>query len=264
MPGSSGRVGPGQAETDPVFWALSVALLVVSGLLLAGALSSGWGLLWQLTALAGAAAFVSFAISGAGRNPGRRVRYDGSAVDVQMRRIFLLAATLHAVTLTGFFGLQAATNEDPNLRLVGVGLCTLCVAAVPDLLRAALTRTHLTFDAIGIRVRSWATEASVAWTDVQAVDLDLDIPTRPALRIVTRPPAPSLSVRRRRILVPLEPRTPDGQIVVPAIAFDEPWLLCGQLAGMVGQTPEERARQVSGFTVFFLTGGFGRLARPLL
>ncbi|MDP2773987.1 MAG: hypothetical protein Q8O61_10565 [Nocardioides sp.] len=221
---------------------------------MSGVLSSGWWLLGQLAALAAAAAFVLFAISRAGRNATRRVHYDGRSVVVRMRRTFIVAATVQAVTLTAFFGLQGATNDDADLRLLAGGVCALCLVAVPDLLRATLTRTHLTFDATGIRVRCWTTEAGVALTDVQAVDLDLSISTRPALRITTRPPALSLSVRRRRILLPLEPRTPEGQIVVPAIAFDEPWLLCALLAWMVDLTPEERARQVSGDTVRFLTG----------
>lgn len=245
---------PGAAETNPVFAGLGLAALVAAGALLVGAISSGWGLLGWLAGVAAAASGLFFALSGAGGNPARRVRLDGGAVTVELRRTFPLTAAVFAGTLGAFLATSAATEDDPAVRLAATLAGLLCLIPLPDLVRAALTDTHVTFGATHVTVRSWTTRASVDWADVAAVDTDITIPARPAVRILTRPNPPSLQMRRRRLLVPLEPRAPDGQIVLAAFAFDEPWLLAGYLATLVDLTPADRTRRLEHGSVQLLTG----------
>lgn len=253
-PSTSAHAHPGAAGTNPVFAGLWPLLLAVAALLVVVAITSGWALMGWLAAIAAAAAGLFFAMSGAGRNAGRRVHLDNGAVAVEMRRTFPIAAVLFASTLAAFLGVTAATHPEQTTQLAaGLG-CLLFLAPLPDLIRAALTRTHLTFDATRITVRSWATDAQVDWADVAGVDADTSIPARPALRIVTQPAAASLNMRRRRILLPLEPRAARGQIVVTAMAFDEPWLLAGRLATLVDLTPTDREHRLGGNTVQMLTG----------
>ncbi|MCD4527436.1 hypothetical protein [Nocardioides sp. cx-173] len=244
----------GRAEANPVFAALSVLLLVGAALLLLAAAESGWWLVWWLAAVAGAAGFLFLALSGAGRNARRRIACHGGVVTVRMRRAFPLAAAGFTLVMAALFAVSAAREEEALVRVVAVGCGLLFAAAIPDLVRAAATGGQLTFDAHRIRVRSWGSESAVDWADVEDVDVDVTLPSRPAVRILTRSPAPSLSVRRRRLLLPLEPRFPEGQIIVPALALDEPWLLAGRLATLVGLSPEHREHHLTSHTVTLLTG----------
>lgn len=253
-PNTSAHAQPGAAGTNPVFGGMWPLLLVAAVLLLAAAVTSGWGLLGWLAAMAAAGSGLFFAMSGAGRDASRRVHLDSGAVTVGMRRTFPVAAAVFAATLAAFLGLRAATEDDTVVGIAAVVGCLLFLAPIPDLVRAALTRTHLTFDATRITVRSWTTDASVDWADVADVDADITVPSRPAVRILTHPDAPTLDARRRRILLPLEPRPPRGQVVVTALAFDEPWLLAGRLATLVDLTPADRARRLDDTTVGLLTG----------
>lgn len=246
---------PGASEPVRAPAWLGLALLVAAGLLLAAVVVGEHPFLACTSAVTAASGGVLLAISGVGSDAARRVHLDGAAVTVRMRRSFIVALGVLAVTLTAFFGHHSATEDEPRVRLAGAAAFLLCLASLPDLLRAALTRTHLTFDGTLIRVRSWSTEASVHWADVAGVDGDVSIPGRPAVRILARPEASTLRVRRRRILLPLEPRTPPGQIVVPALAFDEPWLLVVWLSTLLDLPAEDRARVIAGDgTVEFLTG----------
>lgn len=254
LPDTSAHAQPGAAGTNPVFGGMWPLLLVTAALLLAAAVATGGGLWGWLAAITAAAAGLFLAMSGAGRNAGRRVHLEGEAITVGMRRTFPLAAAVFAATLAAFLGLHAATGDDTVVRLAAGAGCLLSLAPIPDLVRATLARAHLTFDATQITVRGWATEASVDWADVVDVDADTSVPSRPAVRILARPDAPSLQVRRRRILLPLEPRPPRGQVVVPALALDEPWLLAGRLATLGGLAPADRARRLTGTTVQMLTG----------
>ena len=259
---TSAHAQPGAAGTNPVFAALWPLMLVAAALLLAGAVTSEWGLLGWLATVAAATAGLFFAMSGAGRNAGRRVQLDNGVVTVEMRRTFPVAAAVFAVILAAFLGLTAVTDDTGTTRLAaGLG-CLLLLAPLPDLLRAAVTRTHLPFDATRIAVRSWATDASVDWADVAGVDADISIPSRPAVRVLTRPGAPTLRVRRRRLLLPLEPRSPEGQVVVTALAFDEPWLLADRLATLVDLTPADRAQRLDDNTVQMLTGQLPNASSP--
>jgi len=254
LPSTSAHAQPGAATTHPMHAVLWPATLTTSAVLAVAAAGSDWTLLWWLAAVTAATAGLFFALSGAARNPARRVHLHGDTITVQMRRTFPIAAAGFAATLGAFLGTTAAGEDDPVVRVAAALGCALCLAPLPDLVRAALIGTHLTFDATRITVRSWTTQAQVDWADVTAVDTDITIPTRPAVCIHTRPGAPTLTSRRRRLLVPLEPRTPEAEIVVPAIAFDEPWLLAGRLATLVGLTPADRAHRVGQPSVQMLTG----------
>jgi len=227
---------------------------MTGALLATGAVAAGSSLLGWLAAIATTASGVVRATSGAGRTALRRVHLDGGRVTVRMRRTFPVAATLFVATMAAFLGSHAATADATSTRAAAAACCLLGVAVLPDLVRAALTRTHLTFDAHHLTVRSWSTEAGIDWDDVAQVDLDTSIPARPALRIRARPHARSLVVRRRRLLVPLEPRAPHGQIIVNTLLLDEPWLLIGQLATLVDLSAEERAPRLTADVVQVLTG----------
>lgn len=253
-PNTSAHAQPGAAATNPLFAGLWPACLVAAVVLAVAAGTSGWRLLGWLAAVSAAAAWLFFALSGAGRNPARRVHLVGETVTIRMRRTFPAAAAGFAATLGAFLGVTATTEDDTVVRLAAALGCLLCLAPLPDLIRAALTTTELRFDGTRITVRSWSTQAQVDWDDVTGVDIDVSIPARPAVRIRTHPDAPAVSIRRRRILVPLEPRAPHGQILVPAIAFDEPWLLAGCLAILVDLSRTDREHRLGPSAVEMLTG----------
>lgn len=251
-PNAAGQ--PGAATTNPVFGALWPMLLVTSALLAAGAVASQTSLLGWLAAITFTSAGVVFAMSGTGRNASRRVTLEGDRVTVSMRRTFPTAAAAFSATMAAFLATYAANEDETVIRAAAAAAAVMALVVLPDLLRAALTHAHLTFDSRGITVRSWSTDASIDWADVALVDVDISIPTRPALRIITRPGSRTLSARRRRFLVPLEPRAPQGQIIINTLPLDEPWLLTGRLATLVDLSTEDRSRRITGNTLNVLTG----------
>lgn len=236
-----------------MFGALWPVLLVVGALLVVAAVSQSWGFLGWLAAAAFAGAGLLRAMSGAGRDASRRVHRDHGGITVEMRRDFPVTALAFASTLALLFGLNTPSLEDRAGQVAGLVGCLLAVVPLPDLTRAALTRCHLRADARRIVIRSWSTEAVVDWTDVAEVDVDTSVPSRPAVSIQVRPSAHSLEARRRRILVPLEPRHPRDQLNLTALAFDEPWLLASWLDRLTGLTPEDRANRLTESAVALLT-----------
>lgn len=220
--------------------------------LLVAALTRDFVLLWWLAGLAAVGGYLWYALSGAGRNPRRRVRVNEATLTIAMRRDFPIAAGLGVIFLSAFFAWCFVVSE--GLARYAAAMCCLMLAiGVPDVLRGAPRRQRVVLSPDHIVVRSWGVDASIDWDDVDAVSMDSSIPTRPAIRIEARPPAPSLSVHRRRWLVPVEPRPPAGQIMIPALPLDEPWLLLAVLQNLSQVVREERVRRLTHGTYELLT-----------
>lgn len=254
-----GRV-PGTASTArvPVYVAAAAAVLAV--LFAAAALATGWGVFAWIAAMAVACAAAFWALSGLGRNASRRVRREGSVVTVKMRRAWPATSALSAAVLAGFLS-QVALDPyfGAGLRLATGGCAVMLLLALPDLVRATLTGGRVMISPDRIEIRTWSTDAAVDWADVESVGLDPTVGWLGGVRISTRPGAPPPVLRRRRILVPLEKRHPEGCVVINAVALDEPWVLSGWLDALARQTPEARNALLEAATVDMLSGRWPQL-----
>lgn len=247
---------PGPAGTIRAYVAGFALVAAIAALLAVGALVSGGYFLLPFTVLAGGLSYSTYAISGLGRDPAKRVRIDGVRITVRMRRTYLAAFAALTLSFTVFMlSGPVLGSQGPILTAISLVLALSCVVVLPDMLRMALGRHYVSFDADTIQVRSAAYHASVDWDDLAVVAVDIPVHLRPAITLVAKPGTSSLTWRRRRILVPLEPRhpTPDAFELNP-FAFDEPWLLYAQLAALLPLDREGRERYLLAVGTDILTG----------
>jgi hypothetical protein len=183
-----------------------------------------------------------------------RVHQVADGVEVQLGWHFPAACALFATFLEGFFLWGAWTVDETPPRVALVALAALVLAVVPDAVAAAVKTTRVLLTSTAVTYLGWSTAASVQWTDVVEVSLDQRLATRPAVLIRAVPGAPSYRWRRRRLLLPIEPRPGAGELVVPGIALDEPWNLLA-FAEQLAKLPEpERTPFLTSVGVPFLTG----------
>lgn len=242
----------GSPLVDPTYLLLWPVMLVAGIVLTVLAVVARWDLLAWLAAIAGASALQYFVLSGVGRRPARRVRLEGRGILVELRPVVPLAWLTTAIVLGGFFAAMAATEPRTWVALLSAGIAALALPVLPDLCRINLTRQWVFFDETRLSVRSWTNESTVDWDDVFTV-LDATASTRGSILLATRLPAPSLTRRRRRWLMPLEPRPREGLIAVPAVGLDEPLRLASVLQGLAELPAGARSSLVNLRTVDLLS-----------
>ncbi|WP_435741718.1 hypothetical protein [Nocardioides sp. SYSU DS0663] len=187
------------------------------------------------------------------RDPGARVALlADSAIEVRLRPHQPLAVLVLGLTWSALLAAGVVLGGSGALLLLPVLL--LFLSLVPDSARTLVRRPRLRYDATGIQLRGWQSDAAIAWDDVVDVGLVAPDRRRPQVRIEGRAGAASYQRTSRRLVLTLEPR-PDRELVdVPLLALDDPGRLLTHLDAVRRDAEQDRARWLDAEAVRYLTG----------
>lgn len=212
-----------------VFLGLGAVLVAAVGvlLILAAALDSGpvtgsrlamglFGVGILGTSLAGLA--VWFPIR---RRPPAYLDVDGHAVVIKLRW-HLQAAVAVMLSIWVVLLLIGAASSDSGGRWV-LGFIALALALpVPDLVNGLRRGAMVRIDHHELRLRGWASDASLAWPDVDVVRFAGQGTSAPMVQVSGRTGAPSWSFEKRGLLFGRS-RTKRPDIDIPVTSLDDPF-----------------------------------------
>jgi hypothetical protein len=155
------------------------------------------------------------------RSPSTFLARDGNVVVIKLRRHLQAAG---AITLSIWVVLLVigAVSSDSGGRWV-LGLFALVLALpIPDLVNGLRRGAMIRIDQQELRFWGWASDASLAWRDVDVVRFAGQGTSAPLVQVSGRTGAPSWSYEKRGLLFG-RARTKRPEIDIPVTSLDDPF-----------------------------------------
>ncbi|MGH3973282.1 MAG: hypothetical protein ACRDS9_08150 [Pseudonocardiaceae bacterium] len=178
------------------------------------------------------------------RAPNTFLAHDGSAVVIKLRW-HLQAAGATMLSIWVILLVIGAVSSDSGGRWV-LGFCALVLALpVPDLVNGLRCGAMIRIDQQQLQFRGWASDASVAWRDVDVVRFAGRGTAAPLVQISGRTGAASWSFEKRGLLFG-RARTKRPDIDIPVTSLDDPFGVFLVANALASAPDRERSGLVDG------------------
>lgn len=155
------------------------------------------------------------------RRPHAYLAVDGDAVVIRLRWHLQAAVAVMLSVWVVLLVIGAAASDSGGRWALGLIALALALP-VPDLVNGLRRGAMVRIDHQEIRFRGWASDASLAWPDVDVVRLAGQGTSAPMVQVSGRTGAPSWSFEKRALLFGRS-RTKRPDIDIPVTSLDDPF-----------------------------------------
>lgn len=155
------------------------------------------------------------------RTPSTFLEHDGNAVVIKLRWHLQSAAAITLSIWVVLLVVGAVSSDSGGRWVLGI-LALVLVLPVPDLVNGLRRGAMIRIDQQELRFRGWASDASLAWRDVDVVRFAGQGTSAPLVQVSGRTGATSWSFAKRGLLFG-RARTKRPDIDIPVTSLDDPF-----------------------------------------